>query len=92
MRFVRLFTDHPASLGETYSQHCGVALNYAGPLALAAMAAVVHAVLPFLFKSTASKTIGELNARMSKRCSSCALGPVHRPDLFVAPLEGVAAK
>ena len=27
-----LFTDHPASVGETYREHMGVAFSFAGPL------------------------------------------------------------
>ncbi len=84
MHIARLFTEHPASLGESYAQHSRVAMSYAIPLALAATAAVVHAIFPFLFKTTASDIIRQLNTRMAKRCAVCPSGPQHRPDLFPA--------
>lgn len=85
MAFTRLFSEHPASVGETYLQHMRVALGFAGPLARAAGAASVHAFLPFLFKTTASRTIRTLNDTITRRCSACPSGPAHRPDLFAMP-------
>lgn len=78
----RLFTEHPASLGETYTEHRRVALSYAGPLAAAALAALCHAVFPFLFKTTASMIVKQLNDRIAGRCRACPSGRAHRPDLF----------
>ncbi len=57
------FTAHPASVDETWSQHARFAFGVARSLALAAMAAAVHAVLPFLFQTTASQTVDRLHAR-----------------------------
>ena len=67
MDLKRLFTEHPDAVGETYGDHMKVALSFAGPLAAAAAAALVHAFLPFLFVSTASATIKRLHARMANR-------------------------
>jgi hypothetical protein len=53
------FTSHPSDVGETYSEHFGVAMSFSG-----AMACAVHAVLPFLFTSTGSQTIRRLHDRM----------------------------
>ena len=58
------FTAHPASVGETWSQHARFAFGFARSLALAAMAATVHAVLPFLFQTTASRAVDRLHARI----------------------------
>jgi hypothetical protein len=85
MFVARLFFQHPASVGETYREHMRVALGFAGPLAKAALAAGVHAFLPFLFTTTASRTVKQLNDRMARRCATCAAGPAHRPDLFGLP-------
>lgn len=63
----KLFTDHPASVDETYAQHLGVALGFAGWLFLAAIAALVHALIPGLFVKTASRIIDALHARMCNR-------------------------
>ena len=67
MSLKRLFTEHPDSVGETYVEHMGVALSFAGPLLAAGCAALVHAVLPFLFLTTASATVKRLHARMMNR-------------------------
>jgi Family of unknown function (DUF6356) len=64
MSLKRLFTDHPDSVGETYTEHMGVALSFAGPLLAAGLAALVHAFVPFLFLTTASSTVKRLHARM----------------------------
>lgn len=85
MNLTRLFTEHPASLGETYPEHMRVSLSYALPLTRAAGAAYLHALLPFLFTTTASGIVKRLYERMTRRCSACAFGPEHRPDLFVKP-------
>lgn len=63
----RLFTEHPGSVGESYFEHMGVALSFAGPLLTAGLAALVHAALPFLCVTTASGTVKRLHARMMNR-------------------------
>ena len=60
----RLFTEHPASVGETYGKHMARASWFGARMMLAGMACMVHAALPFLFVSTGSRAIEELNARM----------------------------
>jgi hypothetical protein len=60
----RLFTDHPASVDETYTEHMAMALGFAGPLFVAACAALVHAFLPFLFVTKGRDTIGDLHDRL----------------------------
>lgn len=59
-----LFNDHPASVGETYTEHMRMALGFAATLAGAALATLVHAFLPFLFVRTGSRRITELHDRM----------------------------
>ncbi|MCS5675841.1 MAG: DUF6356 family protein [Acidimicrobiales bacterium] len=56
------FTEHPASVGETYREHFRVASHFAKELALASMAAAVHAIAPNLFASTASTKIRQLHS------------------------------
>ena len=63
----RAFTDHPGSVGENYFQHAGFALSFAGSLALAALAALCHAILPFTFQKTASRIIARLYERTHNR-------------------------
>ena len=63
----RLFTDHPRSVDETYLQHMGFAARFAGRLLLAAGAAAIHAVLPWLFEKTASRMICEMHDKITNR-------------------------
>jgi hypothetical protein len=67
MNLKRLFTEHPDAVGESYFEHMQVALSFAGPLLKAGLAALVHAVLPFLCVTTASATVKRLHARMVNR-------------------------
>ena len=67
MSLKHLFTDHPESVGESLFRAMDVALSFAGPLLAAGLAALVHAFLPFLFLTTASRTVKRLHARMVNR-------------------------
>ncbi len=60
----RLFTEHPRSVDESYLQHLGAALGFSVRLAVAALACLVHAFLPFLFVKTGSAMITTLHDRM----------------------------
>ena len=71
-RLLRAFTEHPDSIGETYWQHLAFALGFAARLMLAGLAALVHAVLPFLFKTTASRLIAEMARQTGSRRASAA--------------------
>jgi hypothetical protein len=73
------FTDHPASVGETWGQHCRVALGFSRDLAIAAGAAAVHAVVPSLCASTASRRICALHERMTTGARA-----VNAPDRLTA--------
>ena len=58
------FTDHPASVGETYGQHMGMAFGIAWRMFLASVACLIHGILPFLFVRTGSTAITDLHHRM----------------------------
>ncbi len=73
--FTRLFTEHPASVGETYTGHMRSALRYAGLFTRCAAAAAVHSVLPFLFQSTASDLLFKIHAEMSARRNAAGQPP-----------------
>lgn len=60
----KLFTDHPATVGETYWQHLGSAWGFSWRMMAASLACLVHALLPFLFERTGSRTITQLYDRM----------------------------
>ena len=63
----RLFIAHPRTVNEDYLGHAGVALRFAMLLLGAGLAALVHAVIPALFETTASTTIKKLHAEMMRR-------------------------
>ena len=60
----RLFTEHPQSVGESYTEHMGVAFGFGARMVLAGLACLVHGLLPFLFVKTGSRTIATLHDRM----------------------------
>jgi len=60
------FTTHPASVGETYLQHGRFALAFGIRMFLGGLAAMVHAAFPFLFVTTASRMLDELNAKRDR--------------------------
>jgi hypothetical protein len=61
---IRAFTEHPASVGESYSEHLLRAVYFGTRMVFAGVACLVHGVLPFLFVRTGSRAIAELNDRM----------------------------
>ena len=62
-----LFTAHPATVNETYFGHMRFALGFAFWLAVAAGAALVHALVPALCETTASRILKRLHARIMAR-------------------------
>ena len=64
MDLSRAFTDHPASVGESYGEHLGRAACFGTRMVFAGLACLIHGVFPFLFVRTGSRAISELNDRM----------------------------
>lgn len=69
MNLSKLFTEHPASVDETYFGHMAFAAWFASRLFIAGGAALVHALLPFMFETTASRIVRELYERTSRRAA-----------------------
>jgi hypothetical protein len=61
---LKLFTEHPASVGETYLGHCRSALGFGGSMVIAGVACILHAFFPFVFIQTGSNAIRRLHDRM----------------------------
>lgn len=76
MNLLRAFTEHPASVGESYFQHLGRALGFATQMVLAGIACAIHAVLPFLFVRTGSGAVTHLYDRMVINRRGTALPPL----------------
>ena len=83
MTIINVFTEHPKTVGESWARHARFALSASGLLARAALAAAIHAVVPALFETTASRIVDELHARIyGPRCSGPAM---------IDPMEAVPA-
>jgi len=59
----KLFTQHPASVGETYFEHLLMAGGFAFSMFVAACVCLVHALLPFMFEKTGSRMVADLYQR-----------------------------
>lgn len=70
--FRRLFLDHPASVGESYGEHFGVASRFGVTLIGAGLGCLVHAVLPAAFKTTGSRTVLRLNKQIVEKRAAAA--------------------
>lgn len=77
MKITRLFAEHPATVGETYTEHMRVATGFGLSMIGAGLACLVHAVLPFAFVTRGSETIARLYERMvtSRAAKVHAEGP-----------------
>jgi hypothetical protein len=83
---IKLFTEHPDSVGETYAQHLAFATRFGGHMILGGAACFVHGLLPFLFTSTGSRTVLALHARMMRSRARQRHAPpaaVPEPDYLI---------
>jgi hypothetical protein len=64
---VNPFTRHPSEVGETYAAHFFNASAFGLRMLAGGAAALVHAILPFLFVKTGSRTMDQLHRRMTGR-------------------------
>lgn len=60
----RAFTEHPASVGESYFEHLGMAFGFGAKMVISGIACLIHAIFPFMFVCTGRKCIEELHTRM----------------------------
>ncbi len=74
----RLFLDHPASVGESYVEHFGVASRFGLTMIRGGLAGLVHAVLPFACKTTGSRTVMRLNQQIVDKRAAVAADEVQR--------------
>jgi len=58
------FTDHPATVGESYGEHFVHAMGFSLSMLKAAFICGVHAILPFAFETKGSDCITGLYDRM----------------------------
>ena len=58
------FTEHPASVGETYGEHLKAASSFGLALIASGIACLIHGLIPALFTRTGSQTVQRLHDRM----------------------------
>jgi hypothetical protein len=61
------FTDHPHQVGESYGEHLVHAGGFGFRMMAGGIAVMIHAVLPFLFVNTGSRTMDKLYRRLTGR-------------------------
>ncbi|MDG1652639.1 MAG: DUF6356 family protein [Flavobacteriaceae bacterium] len=62
-----IFTDHPNSVGETYFQHFAFAFGIGFKLIVWGFVAMIHALLPFTFKTYVSKHIHKMYLKINRQ-------------------------
>jgi len=60
----RRFTDHPATVNETYFEHLRTAVGFGGSMLLGGLACLAHGLFPWLCLTRGSDTIRALHHRM----------------------------
>ena len=73
---IKLFTEHPASVGESYGEHLAMASGFGLRMILGGCACLIHGLLPFLFVRTGSAQISELHSVMVTNRSRKAMPAV----------------
>lgn len=61
------FTRHPREVGESYGHHFVNASAFGLRMLAGGVAVLIHAVFPFLFVHTGSRTMDKLHKRMTRR-------------------------
>ena len=73
---MKVFTEHPESVGETYFEHMRTSFGFGARMLVAGVGCFLHGLVPFICTKTGSKTIGTLHHTMvthrDKRILPCA--------------------
>ena len=72
MSLAKKFSEHPASVGETYGEHFVSAMGFSLSMLRASLVCAIHALLPFVFEKTGSECVTGLYDRMVKNRSRLA--------------------
>lgn len=64
VRLLQFFREHPASVGETYTEHMRSAFSFGLAMLGASLACMLHGLLPCVFKTTGSDAVRRLYDRM----------------------------
>jgi hypothetical protein len=87
-RLISALSEHPASVGETYTQHLVSASRFSLRMIGAGICCFVHGLLPFLFVKTGSDTVTRLHDRMvmhrERKLPNPSAGPARNADVLNA--------
>lgn len=78
---MKLFTDHPRQVGESYAEHFAVASSFGVPMILAGFACLLHGIFPFLFEKTGSNLVKKLYGRMITNRAKASHGDATHHEL-----------
>ncbi len=71
----RVFRAHPRKVGEGYVEHMAFAARFAGRMLAAGAAALIHALVPCLFETTASRMVRAIVVELDSRGRGAAERP-----------------
>jgi hypothetical protein len=77
----RIFLRHPRSVGESYTEHAGMAFGFGTRMIAGGLACLVHGIVPSLFTRTGSNTVKSLYGTMKSRQPAYQA----RPPAFTEP-------
>jgi len=61
-----LFVTHPSSVNLTYFQHFTLSLSFGLSLSIASFKAFIHAIFPFIFITSTTDTIYDIENKLNK--------------------------
>ena len=64
LSMIRRFTEHPASVNETYFQHMGMAFGFGAKMLVGSLGCFMHGLFPWLCLTRGSDTVRTLHHRM----------------------------
>ena len=64
LSMIRRFTEHPASVNETYFQHMGMAFGFGAKMLVGSLACFMHGLFPWVCLTRGSDTVRALHHRM----------------------------
>ena len=68
----RIFLDHPRTVGESYTEHFGVAAGFGAVMIWGGLKAVAHAFVPSICKTSGSDTVRSLHAKLVEKRAATA--------------------
>ena len=65
--FDRLLLAHPRMVGESYTEHAGIASRFGATMMIGGAKCLAHAILPAVFERSASDCVAKLHGELDRR-------------------------